>query len=134
MTDQNYKELVTLYNKYKSSDFEILAFPCNQFGAQEPGSNAEIKSFVAKYGVTFPMMDKVEINGDNAVPLFKWLKDAKKEGGIAAAMGNDIKWNFGKFLVDPEGKVVERYVPTTSPLQIEPDINSLIKKFETVNA
>lgn len=119
---------MTLYNKYKSDNFEVLAFPCNQFGAQEPGSNAEIKSFAEKYGVTFPMMDKVEVNGDNAAPLFKWLKDAKKEGGIAAAMGNDIKWNFGKFLVDGDGKVVERYVPTTSPLAIEPDIKPLLNK------
>jgi len=118
---------VTLYNKYKSKNFEVLAFPCNQFGAQEPGSNAEIKQFVAKYGVTFSMMDKVEVNGDNAAPLYKWMKDAKKEAGIAAAMGNDIKWNFGKFLVDGEGKVIERYVPTTSPMAIEVDITPRLK-------
>ena len=118
---------MTLYNKYKSKNFEVLAFPCNQFGAQEPGSNAEIKAFAAKYGATFPMMSKIEVNGDNADPLFKWLKEAKKEAGLAAAMGNDIKWNFGKFLVDGDGKVVQRYVPTTSPLQIEPDIKPLLK-------
>jgi len=126
LTDQNYKELVTLYNQYKNKNFEILAFPCNQFGAQEPGSNKEIKDFVKKYGVTFQMMDKVDVNGDGAEPLYAWMKEAKKEGGIAAAMGNDIKWNFGKFLVDGEGKVVERYVPTTSPLAIEPDIKPLL--------
>ena len=79
MTDQNYKELVTLYDKYKSTGkFEVLAFPCNQFGAQEPGSDAEIKAFAAGYGATFPMFSKIEVNGDNAHPLYKWMKDAKR--------------------------------------------------------
>jgi len=126
LTDQNYKELVTLYNKYKSQGFEVLAFPCNQFGAQEPGSNAEIKAFAGKYGATFPLMSKIEVNGDGAAPLFKWLKEAKKEEGMAGMLGNDIKWNFGKFLVDGQGKVVQRYISTSSPLSIEPDIKPLL--------
>ena len=127
MTDQNYKELVTLYNKYKSTGkFEVLAFPCNQFGAQEPGSDAEVKAFAAGYGATFPMFSKIDVNGDDAHPLFKWMKDAKKEAGPAGMLGNDIKWNFGKFLLDGDGNVVERYVPTTSPLQIEDDVKKLV--------
>lgn len=117
---------MTLYNKYKSQNFEILAFPCNQFGAQEPGSNAEIKAFAAKYGVTFHMMDKIEVNGDGADAFFKWMKEAKKVSGPEAFLGNDIKWNFGKFLIDGEGNVVGRYAPTTSPLAIESDIRPLL--------
>jgi len=126
LTDQNYKELVELYGKYKSKDFEILAFPCNQFGAQESGTNAQIKAFVKKYGVTFPMMDKVEVNGDGASDVFKYMKEAKKVTGPEAFLGNDVKWNFGKFLVDKQGKVVGRYAPTVSPLAIEGDIKKYI--------
>ncbi len=126
MTDQNYKELVELYAKYKSKDFEILAFPCNQFGAQESGSSAEIKAFVKTYGVSFPMMGKVEVNGDGADDLFKYMKEAKKVTGLEAALGNDVKWNFGKFLIDKQGKVAHRYAPTVSPLGIEGDIKKLI--------
>lgn len=126
MTDQNYKELTTLYNKYKSQPFEVLAFPCNQFGAQEPGTNAEIKAFAAKYGATYPMFSKIDVNGDSADPLFKYLKDAKKEGGLLGMAGNDIKWNFGKFLVGKDGKVIERYAPTSSPLSIEDDIKKAL--------
>tara|TARA_B110000977_G_scaffold127702_3_gene163185 strand:- start:45310 stop:45690 length:381 start_codon:yes stop_codon:yes gene_type:complete len=126
LTDQNYKELVTLYSKYSGKDFEILAFPCNQFGAQESGSAADIKQFVKGYGVQFPVMAKTEVNGDGADALFKYMKDAKKVTGLEAAMGNDVKWNFGKFLVDKQGKVAYRYAPTVSPLQIEGDIKKLL--------
>ena len=126
MTDQNYKELVELYGKYKSKDFEILAFPCNQFGAQESGSNEQIKAFAKNYGATFPLMDKVEINGDGASDLFEYMKEAKKVSGPEAFLGNDVKWNFGKFLVDKQGKVVNLYAPTVNPLAIEGDIKRLL--------
>ena len=115
-----------MYGKYKSKGFEILAFPCNQFGAQESGSNEQIKAFVKNYGVTFPMMDKVGINGDGAADLFKYLKEAKKVSGPEAFLGNDVKWNFGKFLVDKQGKVVNRYAATVNPLAIEGDIKRLL--------
>ena len=108
-----------MYGKYKSKDFEILAFPCNQFGAQESGSNEQIKAFAKNYGATFPLMDKVEINGDGASDLFEYMKEAKKVSGPEALLGNDVKWNFGKFLVDKQGKVVNRYAPTVNPLAIE---------------
>lgn len=120
MTDQNYKELVTVYNKYTSQGFEVLAFPCNQFGAQEPGSDAEIKAFAEKYGAKFPMFSKIDVNGPNVAPLYKYLKEA--QGGLLP----DIKWNFGKFLVDKEGKAVNRYAPTDSPLSIVKDIEALL--------
>lgn len=99
----------------------VLAFPCNQFGGQEPGDADEIRAFVDKYGVTFPMFQKVDINGPNTFPLYKHLKEKKGE-----LLGNDIKWNFAKFLVDPAGKVVERYGPQVPPSEIEKDITPLL--------
>jgi len=121
LTDQNYKELVTLYNKYSSQGFEVLAFPCNQFGAQEPGSDAEIKKFAAGYGVKFPMFSKIDVNGPNTHPLYEYLKTA--QGGF---LGSDIKWNFSKFLVDKNGKAVKRYAPTDSPASLEGDVANLL--------
>ena len=115
-----------MYGKYKSKGLEILAFPCNQFGAQESGSNEQIKAFAKNYGATFPLMDKVEINGDGASDLFEYMKEAKKVSGPEALLGNDVKWNFGKFLVDKQGKVVNRYAPTVNPLAIEGDIKRLL--------
>jgi len=99
----------------------VLAFPCNQFGAQEPGSPAEIRQFVDGYGVTFPMFGKVDVNGPNTHPLYKFLKETK-EGGALGLLGTDIKWNFAKFLVGPDGKVIKRYGPQVSPADIEQDI------------
>ena len=90
MTDQNYRELQSLYEKHAASGFEVLAFPCNQFGAQEPGSDAEIKAFTDGYGVTFPLFAKIDVNGPNAHPLYVHLKKQKGE-----LLGDDIKWNFG---------------------------------------
>ncbi|KAH9775624.1 putative phospholipid hydroperoxide glutathione peroxidase 6 [Citrus sinensis] len=102
---------------------EILAFPCNQFGAQEPGDNEQIQEFACtRFKAEFPIFDKVDVNGDNAAPLYKHLKSSK--GGL---FGDSIKWNFSKFLVDKEGNVVERYAPTTSPLSIEKDIKKLLE-------
>ncbi len=93
----------------------MLGFPCNQFGAQEPGSDAEILEFVtSKFDVTFPMFHKIEVNGDGAAPLYKWLKSEQPGDGDSA----EISWNFEKFLVDRQGNVVERFAPTTTPEQV----------------
>ena len=100
----------------------VLGFPCNQFGGQEPGSSTQICNFVSKYGVTFPMFEKVDVNGLNTHPLYKYLKSQKGE-----LLGNDIKWNFGKFLVGKDGTVLARYAPTANPLSIEDDIKKALK-------
>ncbi len=98
----------------------MIAFPCNQFAGQEPGTDAEILAFAtSKYDATFPMFSKIEVNGDGAADLYKWLK--AEQGG-----GGDITWNFEKFLVDKEGNVVKRYSPKVSPEDIEPDIVALL--------
>ncbi|XP_072987445.1 probable phospholipid hydroperoxide glutathione peroxidase [Typha latifolia] len=122
LTNSNYTELSQLYEKYKDQGFEILAFPCNQFGAQEPGSNEEIVQFACtRFKAEYPIFDKVDVNGSNAAPIYKFLKSSK--GGL---FGDSIKWNFSKFLVDKEGRVVDRYAPTTSPLSFEKDIKKLL--------
>ncbi|KAF3335672.1 phospholipid hydroperoxide glutathione peroxidase [Carex littledalei] len=115
LTNSNYTELSQLYEKYKDKGVEVLAFPCNQFGGQEPGSNEQIQEFACtRFKAEYPIFKKVNVNGDNAAPLYKFLKASK--GGL---FGESIKWNFTKFLVDKEGQVVKRYAPTTSPLNIE---------------
>ncbi|CAD5188599.1 phospholipid hydroperoxide glutathione peroxidase 1, chloroplastic-like [Musa acuminata AAA Group] len=122
LTSSNYSELSHIYEKYKTQGFEVLAFPCNQFGGQEPGSNSEIKQFACtRFKADFPIFDKVDVNGPNAAPVYQFLKSSA--GGF---LGDLIKWNFEKFLVDKNGKVVERYPPTTSPFQIEKDIQKLL--------
>lgn len=122
LTHANYKEMNVLYEKYKDTGLEILAFPCNQFLGQEPGTKEEIQEVACSmFKAEFPIFDKVEVNGQNAASIFKFLKS--KKGGI---LGNRIKWNFTKFLVDKDGNVVERYAPTTSPLKIEKTIQSLL--------
>ncbi|XP_024986793.1 probable glutathione peroxidase 2 [Cynara cardunculus var. scolymus] len=123
LTESNYKELNILYQKYKNQDFEILAFPCNQFLWQEPGTNEEIQETVCtNFKAEFPIFDKIEVNGNNAAPLYKFLKSEK--GGFLV---DGIKWNFTKFLVNKEGKVIERYGPRTPPLEIEKDIQNLLQ-------
>lgn len=112
-----------MYSRLRSRKFEVLAFPCNQFGAQEPGSAAEIRKFVKGYGVTFPMFAKIDVNGPNTFPLYKYLKEEKGE-----LLGSDIKWNFAKFLIKPDGTVAKRYGPQTSPSSIESDIVALLPK------
>lgn len=115
LTDTNYKQLQQLYNQYSEKEgLRILAFPSNQFAGQEPGTSEEILNFVQQYNVTFDMYEKIDVNGENAHPLWKWLK-TRKEGLIT----NAIKWNFTKFIVDKEGKVVERFAPSTEPLSME---------------
>ena len=118
-----FKGLEALYGKLHGKGLEILGFPCNQFGAQEPGSEAEIEQFCElNYGVTFPMFAKVDVNGESASPLYKHLKSSKK--GMLGSEG--IKWNFTKFLVDRNGEVVERYAPQTEPKALEADIGKLL--------
>ena len=119
-----YKGLQELYAKYRDRGLEVLGFPCDQFGHQEPGNDDEIKSFCElNYGVSFPLFSKVEVNGDDAHPLYKFLKGEK--GGI---LGDAIKWNFTKFLVDKQGTVVERFATTTTPEKIAADIERELAK------
>ncbi|RWR91817.1 putative phospholipid hydroperoxide glutathione peroxidase [Cinnamomum micranthum f. kanehirae] len=115
LTNSNYTELAQLYGKYKNQGFEILAFPCNQFGEEEPGTNEEIlETACTRFKAEYPIFDKIDVNGDNAAPVYKFLKSSK--GGL---FGDSITWNFAKFLVDKDGHVVDCYAPTTSPLSIE---------------
>ncbi|MDR6831794.1 MULTISPECIES: glutathione peroxidase [unclassified Sphingopyxis] len=117
-----YEGLEELYRDYKDRGLEILAFPCNQFGAQEPGDAAEIANFCSlTYDVSFPVMAKIEVNGDGADPIFKHLK--KEQTGL---LGSGIKWNFTKFLVGRDGKVVSRHAPTTKPEQLRKEIEKLL--------
>ena len=114
-----YQGLEALYQKYHGKGLEILGFPCNQFGAQEPGSEAAIAQFCeVNYGVTFPLFAKVDVNGANAAPLYRYLK-AEKPGLLGSEA---IKWNFTKFLVNREGEVVARYAPNDTPESIAGDI------------
>ncbi|GAB6169813.1 glutathione peroxidase [Clostridium carnis] len=118
-----FKELEELYKEFKDKDFEILGFPCNQFKNQDPSSNEEINNFCQlNYGVTFTMFEKIDVNGSNAHPLYKFLKNEAK-----GLLSNEIKWNFTKFLIDSNGNVVKRYSPTTVPKKIKNDIEKLIK-------
>ena len=118
-----YDGLEALYRKFKDQGFEVVAFPCNQFGAQEPGNADEIATFCKlTYDVTFPLMAKVDVNGDDATPLYQWMK-----GEAPGLMGSkSIKWNFTKFLIGRDGKVVRRYAPTDKPEGIEKDIARLL--------
>ncbi len=118
-----YQGLEKLYKALHGKGLEVLGFPCNQFGAQEPGSEDEIASFCeVNYGVTFPMFSKVDVNGDEAAPLYKWLK--KEKPGLLGT--GAIKWNFTKFLVDRSGEVVARYAPNDTPESMRPDIERLL--------
>ncbi|MGC9151536.1 MAG: glutathione peroxidase [Microbacter sp.] len=117
-----YEGLEALYKKYADQGFVILGFPCNQFANQEPGNAQEIASFChTTYGVTFPMFEKIDVNGVNATPLYKWLKQV-----LPGTMGNAIKWNFTKFLLDRHGNPVKRYAPQVKPESIEKDIEALL--------
>ena len=118
-----YDGLEALWRKYREQGFEILAFPCNQFGGQEPGTAEEIESFCkVNFGVSFPLMAKIDVNGDAATPLYQWLK--AEAPGVLGTKG--IKWNFTKFLINREGKVVRRYAPTDKPEALEKDIEALL--------
>jgi glutathione peroxidase len=117
-----YAGLEKLYKQFGPKGLTVLGFPCDQFMHQEPGDEAEIKNFcTTKYDVTFPLFAKVEVNGANTHPLWAFLKSEK--GGL---LGGSIKWNFTKFLVAPDGKVVERFAPTTTPESIAPEVEKLL--------
>ncbi|KAJ4969261.1 hypothetical protein NE237_015962 [Protea cynaroides] len=123
-TDVNYTQLTELYSKYKDKGLEVLAFPCNQFLYQEPGTSIDAETFACtRYKVEFPIFQKVRVNGSQAAPVYKFLKATSKSGRL---FGSRIKWNFAKFLVDKEGHVINRYSPTTGPLSIEQDIKKAL--------
>ena len=118
-----YEGLENLQKKYEEKGFSVLAFPCNQFGNQEPGNNNEIQEFCSlNFQTSFPVMSKIDVNGKNADPLFNYLKSEKK--GLLGSQG--IKWNFTKFLVDQNGEVIKRYSPNTEPKDIAQDIENLL--------
>lgn len=118
-----YKGLEALYQEFDKESFAVLGFPCDQFGNQEPGDESEIKGFCElNYGVTFPLFEKIDVNGEQAHPLFNYLKSEK--GGL---LTKDIKWNFTKFLIDKNGNVIERFAPTTTPESIRNKIKALIE-------
>lgn len=117
-----YKELQQLYSKYKDQGFVILGAPCNQFGGQEPGKEAEIVEFCSlNYGVDFPILEKLEVNGDNTHPMYQWLKSQKK-----SLMMERIKWNFEKFLIGRDGQVSSRYMSNAGASAIEPELKKLL--------
>jgi len=118
-----YKGLEELYQKYKEDGLIILGFPCNQFGNQEPGDSKSIsEGCLLNYGVSFPMFEKIEVNGENAHPIYQYLK--KKLKGF---LGENIKWNFTKFLIDKNGKPLKRFAPTTKPEKIGKYLEKLLK-------
>ena len=138
-----YEGLEALYQKYKDRGFVILGFPCNQFGEQEPGSEEEIEAFCQRnYSVTFPLFEKIDVNGPDAHPLYAWLKAQQPDEFIdvpedhkyysffkdyhGGDYGNEISWNFNKFLLNREGKVVGRYASPTTPEELEPKIEDLL--------
>ena len=117
-----YEGLEKLYRKYREQGFEILDFPCNQFGKQAPGTDDEIHEFCTlRYDTTFPQFRKIEVNGSGEAPLYTWLKSEK--GGV---LGSRIKWNFTKFLIDRNGRVADRFAPTDTPEKLEAKIRELI--------
>jgi glutathione peroxidase len=118
-----FEGLEKLYEQYADQGLVVLGFPCNQFGGQEPGDAEQIGAFCQKnYGVTFPMFDKVEVNGDDAHPLFQWLREEK--GGM---LGSKIKWNFTKFLIGRDGQVIDRFGPTTKPEKLTGDVEKALR-------
>lgn len=117
-----YAQLQELYDKYHDRGLEVLAFPCDQFAHQEPGTDEEIQQFCQiNYGLTFPVFAKLNVNGRSAHPLYRYLREQK--GGV---LGGAIKWNFTKFLVDRQGNVLKRYAPTVNPMEIAPDIEAVL--------
>ncbi|XP_075093895.1 putative glutathione peroxidase 4 isoform X2 [Nicotiana tabacum] len=123
-TSTNYTQLTQLYNQYKDKGFEVLAFPCNQFLKQEPGTSQEAQEFACtRFQAEYPIFQKVRVNGPDAAPVYKFLKASK--GGF---LGSRIKWNFTKFLVDKEGKVIRRYGSTTPPFSLSAVIEKAIRE------
>lgn len=121
-----YKELEALYQKYKDAGLVVIGFPCDQFAHQEPGTDTEIEQFCQiNFGVTFPLMKKIEVNGENEHPLYTFLK-----AQVGDCFGRNIKWNFTKFLVSRDGSVIKRYAPATQPMKMEKDIVEMLKAAE----
>jgi glutathione peroxidase len=122
-----YKGLEEIYREYKDRGLVVLGFPCNQFGRQEPEGEAAIAEFCdVRYGVSFPLFSKIDVNGEHAHPLYQYLK--KKRAGLLGLLGVEaIQWNFTKFLVDAEGKVVKRLAPSASPGSLRPEIERLLR-------
>jgi glutathione peroxidase len=117
-----YKGLEDLHKALQPRGFSVLGFPCNQFGSQEPGDSGQIESFCSSnYSISFPMFEKIDVNGGNAHPLYKFLKNAK-----SGLLGSSIKWNFTKFLIDRRGRVVARHAPTTKPESLTKEIEALL--------
>ncbi|KAL4422220.1 hypothetical protein ABPG77_009695 [Micractinium sp. CCAP 211/92] len=130
-TDSNYKGLNAVYDKYREFGLEVLAFPCNQFGGQEPASLPEIESFLSeRYAIKFPLFQKVEVNGEDQHPIFKWLKEQTPPAeGKRGAPGADIAWNFEKFLIDKAGRPVKRYSSVFTDHEVEHDVyDQLVKE------
>jgi len=121
-TPVNYEQLTALHEKYGARGLKILGFPCNQFANQEPGTEEEIKEFIKGYNVRFDMASKINVNGDDAHPLWKYMK--KVQGG---SLGSFIKWNFTKFLINKQGQVYKRFGPNEDPITMEPDILKLME-------
>ncbi len=118
-----YQGLQSLHEEYGEQGFAVLGFPCDQFGNQEPGEDTEIAGFCERnFGVTFPLFSKVEVNGDDAHPVYRWLRDQK--GGL---LGDKIKWNFTKYLIGKDGQVIDRYSPTTKPEKLSGDIEKALQ-------
>ena len=118
-----YAGLQKLYEDYKDSGLEILGFPCNQFGHQEPGTAEEIQdNCLVNYGVSFTMFEKIDVNGDDAHPIYQYLKNA-----LPGTLGKSIKWNFTKFLIDADGNPVKRFAPTTKPADLEKHVKKALK-------
>lgn len=122
MTPTNYQQLQELQERYQDQGFTVLGVPCNQFGGQEPGDNDIIYNRARGLGGTFPVFGRVDVNGEHTHPLFNFLKHR-----LGSWIGNDLKWNFHKFLIDSQGHPVERTLPTTGPLTLEPAIQELLK-------
>jgi glutathione peroxidase len=117
-----FEGLQALHEQYADQGLVVLGFPCDQFGNQEPGDDEQIVGFCQRnYGVTFPMFSKIEVNGDGAHPLFKWLREQK-----SGLLGDKLKWNFTKFLIGKDGQVIERYAPTTKPEKLADDIEKAL--------
>ena len=120
----NYEELVQIYGEYQDQGLEIIAYPCNQFANQEPGTAAEIIEFQKQYNVTFPIVEKIDVNGPNADPAWTWMRS--KKAGPAVLLGENIEWNFHKYLIKSNGKVAFSYVPGTDPSLLKYDIEQVL--------
>ena len=124
MTPQNYEELVQIYAEYQDKGLEIIAYPCNQFADQEPGTAAEIIQFQSQYNVTFPVVEKIDVNGPNADPAWTWMRESN--AGPTVLLKQDIEWNFHKYLIKSNGQVAFSYEPHHSPAVLKYDIEQVL--------